>query len=310
MISMKKVISRLDCLSSLSGMLVVLCVSGCKKGDNASESQSTANSNAQFSILGTWQDQDQLLLVDTDNQTLDPVVGFNLNVNQEVEKASAAKQLKIGSWMILRVKRVFSQNSYTLDANCSTMNGEKTNVSVSAPWTLNEKASSFDLPGDEKSHYAKLGDFDCVASISGHTSRKYAVSADGKQLTLILGSAPEDRIPLMRIAYAQNPVGGVNTPPPSAVGTASPGTSASVTLKPSQETYLKKNPGTSVTGSTGLREGVDYCKIVGEFKVSCVRSSSANEFYVSGATACAGIVSGYLFKPHFPNPGALSVSCP
>ncbi|NBW81134.1 hypothetical protein EBR21_05210, partial [bacterium] len=51
-----------------------------------------------------------------------------------------------------------------------------------------------------------MGEFDCVASIAGHTTRKYSVSADGKQLTLILGSAAEDRIPLMRVAFAQNPV--------------------------------------------------------------------------------------------------------
>jgi hypothetical protein len=293
---------------SFFAFAVLAVMSGCKKGDNLSDAQAVSNANIQTTILGTWQDEDQLLLVDSDSRTLDPIVGFNLNLNQEVQKAAAANQAKIASWMVLKVKRIFTQNSYRMDANCVTMNGEKTDLSVSVPMVLNEKAFSFELTGDEKSHHARLGEFDCVASIAGHTTRKYAVSADGQQLTLILGNAPEDRIPLRRIAIGQRPAAAA-TPTSASDSTASQGIT-SMNLVPTQQTYLKKSPGVSVTGSTGLKDGVDYCRLSSEFRVGCIRVSSANEYYVSGVTGCSGITSGYLYRPHFSYQGPFSQSCP
>jgi hypothetical protein len=296
---------RVPSFFAFAGLAVI---SGCKKGDNVSDAQAVSNANVQSSILGTWQDEDQLLLVDSENRTLDPVVGFNLNVNQEVQKAAVANQAKIASWMVLKVKRAFNQNSYRMDANCVTMNGENIDLSVSVPMVLNEKAFSFELTGDEKSHQARLGEFDCVASIAGHTTRKYAVSADGQQLTLILGNAPEDRIPLRRIAFGQN-ASAASTQTSSSNSNPSIGIT-SMNLVPTQQTYLKKNPGVSVTGSTGLKDGVDYCSLSSEFKVGCIRVYSANEYYVSGVTTCSGITSGYLYRPHFSYQGPFSQRCP
>jgi hypothetical protein len=281
---------------------------GCKRGDELSDAQSGYGVATQNTILGTWQDKDQLLLVDVENRELDPIVGYNLNVTQEVQRVVAASQVKIASWMLLRVKRSFMRNSYTMNANCVTMSGEKADLSVSVPMLLNEKAFRFELTGEEKSHQARLGEFDCVASIAGHTTRKYAVSSDGQQLTLILGNAPEDKIPLRRIANGQSA-----SSAPTKTSASDPDVSIGITnmtLVPIQQTYLKKNPGVSVTGSIGLRDGVDYCRLSSGFKIGCIRLYSANEYYVSGVSACTGMTSGYLYRHHFAYQGLFSKSCP
>ncbi|NBW81135.1 hypothetical protein EBR21_05215 [bacterium] len=103
---MKRILSS---TSFLFAIALVCLSSGCKKVDGSSETQATQGSSTQTSILGTWQDEDQLMLVSSDNKTLDPIVGFNINVNQEVAKAAAANQIKISSWMVLKVRRVFTQ---------------------------------------------------------------------------------------------------------------------------------------------------------------------------------------------------------
>jgi hypothetical protein len=176
------------------------------------------------------------------------------------------------------------------------------------PIVLNEKTFSFELTGDEMSHQARLGEFDCVASIAGHTTRKYAVSADGQQLTLILGAAPEDKIPLRRVAFGTSP-DDASAQNSKSNSNASEGIT-SVSLTPNQQTYIKKNPAISVTGSQGLKDGTDYCKVDSVFKVACIRDYSANEYYVSGATACSGLTSGYLYKPHFSYQGPFAQRCP
>lgn len=64
---------------------------------------------------------------------------------------------------------------------------------------LNEANETYSLPEEERSNLAAVGVFQCYAAIGGKLTRRYSLSADGKNLTLILCDLPEDKIPLQRI---------------------------------------------------------------------------------------------------------------
>jgi len=170
------------------------------KESGSSEELSTSQSKTQSqSLIGTWQDQDQLMLLDTaDGEPFDVIVGFNLDVKSTIATAEKKHNKKIVNWMLLKTNRTFSSTKHQIDSTCSTLSGQTTKLSVSAPIQLNETAKKYTLPEEERSQVAALGVFQCVASIAGKVSRSYSLSADGRSLTLILGSAPEDKIILKR----------------------------------------------------------------------------------------------------------------
>lgn len=101
-----------------------------------------------------------------------------------------------------------------------------------------------------------------------------------------------------------SPVATQPNPPPQT-------TSSVIVITPNQGSYLKKNSNVSVTGNTSLTNGVDYCStpIIG-FNVRCIKIHSSTEYYVTGASICSGLSSGYLYRPHFTVGGTVSSSCP
>jgi len=180
--------------AALVAGLLVLAV-GCKEGQ-VSEDLSV---NPSKSILGTWKDTDQLMLLDKkDGDPFDVVTGFDLNVKSEIESAQTKHNTKVVGWMLMKVTRTFSTADHKIDARCQTNSGAIKQISVAAKIKLDEKLNEYSLPEQERSAYAALEGFECSAQIAGKVTRRYSISDDGNELSIILGSEPDDRIKLKR----------------------------------------------------------------------------------------------------------------
>jgi hypothetical protein len=73
--------------------------------------------------------------------------------------------------------------------------------------------------------------------------------------------------------------------------------SSSITFLTSQDTFLKKSSGLSISGNSSVREGVDYCKISGTVVATCAKLSGT-EYFAKGVQGCSGLTSGYIYAPH------------
>lgn len=180
------------------GLLIIMSTS-CKESGSSEELSTSQSKTQSQTLIGTWQDQDQLMLLDKFNgEPIDVVVGFNLDVKSAIATAEKKHNKKIVDWMLLETKRTFFLNKHQIDSTCSTLSGQTMKLSVSAPIQLNEAAKKYTLPEEERSQVAALGVFECTASIAGKVSRSYNLSPDGQSLMIILGNEPEDKIILRR----------------------------------------------------------------------------------------------------------------
>ncbi|MEN9809468.1 MAG: hypothetical protein RLZZ488_1035 [Pseudomonadota bacterium] len=167
----------------------------CKEGQVSED----LSSGPTKSILGSWKDQDQLMLLDKrDGEPFDIVAGFDLNVKGEIEASQIRHKTKVVGWMLMRVTRTFSTADHKIDARCQTSSGASKQISVTARLQLDEKVNEYSLPEQERSAYAALEGFECTAQIAGKVTRRYSISNDGNELSIILGSEPEDTVKLKR----------------------------------------------------------------------------------------------------------------
>lgn len=183
---------------SIQATLVASALSfavGCKESQ-VSEDLSARSSK---SILGAWKDEDQLMLLDKKNgDPFDIVTGFDLNVKSEIEAAQTRHNTKVVGWMLMKVTRTFSTADHKIEARCQTNTGASKQISVTATIRLDEKLGQYSLPEQERSVYAALDGFECTAQIAGKVTRRYSLSTDGNELTVILGSEAGDSIKLKR----------------------------------------------------------------------------------------------------------------
>jgi hypothetical protein len=156
-----------------------------------------AESSAAGSVVGTWYDEDQLLLIGATEESQEIVVGHDLQPKSVVQEREAQGQ-KVFGWMILRNKRVITNTSYSLESNCETHQGEKASLKLSSAITFVSDKAVFKITEDEKSVYEKLGEFDCVASLPGYATRKYQLSPDQQYLSMFEENSSEELIRLKR----------------------------------------------------------------------------------------------------------------
>lgn len=181
-------------LSSLMGLISCNAKTSTSAAAGVS---SDATGTSAGDALGTWHDEDQLLLVGATEEVQDVVVGYDL-VPKDVVREREAQGQKIYGWMMLRNKRIISNTSYSLELTCLTHEGEEASLKVSSAVTFAAGKSSFKTTEDEKSIYRKLGEFDCYASLPGFTSRKFKLSADKQYLSLFEENSSVELIVLKR----------------------------------------------------------------------------------------------------------------
>ena len=168
--------------------------------ETSSNIQSSVTQNS--SVLGNWQDEDQLLLsIDDGSIVQDKVIyGFDLDVNQEIDRIENDSSQKVVNWMKVTTTRSFTEQEHKIKNKCETKTKEIQELELSAPLVLNESLSTYEFPEEERFALAAVGEYDCYIHIAGdNAERNYELSADGNELYLILGDKPEDRIPLRRI---------------------------------------------------------------------------------------------------------------
>jgi hypothetical protein len=98
--------------------------------------------------------------------------------------------------------------------------------------------------------------------------------------------------------------GATTTQSPS--GGSTPSTTASVTLTTTAGVYFKKSYNTSTSAPSP-----DFC-LVGygrAISASCVSAYTDTVYYVTGANACSGFTSGYIFKSSVSVSGTISSQC-
>ena len=168
--------------------------------ETSSNTQSSVTQNS--SVLGNWQDEDQLLLSIDDGSTVkDKVIyRFDLDVNQEIDRIENDSSQKVVNWMKVTTTRSFTEQEHKIKSKCETKTKEIQELELSAPLVLKESLSTYEFPEEERSALATAGEYNCYIHIAGdNAERNYELSADGNELYLILGDKPEDRIPLRRI---------------------------------------------------------------------------------------------------------------
>jgi hypothetical protein len=97
---------------------------------------------------------------------------------------------------------------------------------------------------------------------------------------------------------------GTTTQPTSGGATAATGTA--VTLTTTAGVYFKKSYNTSTSAPSP-----DFC-LVGygrAISASCVSAYTDTVYYVTGANACSGFTSGYIFKSSVSVSGTISSQC-
>lgn len=176
--------------------LALILLAACTESGQ-SESQ---NLQSSASLVGKWQGEDQLVVLDSiDGEPIDVIVGFDLNVPSEIATAEEKLGKTIKNWMIMRTTREFTASSHSINSQCETLNKDSVKLHVTAPIVLDESNTTYTLPEDERTELAALGGFQCFAEIPGKATRRYKLSSDGQTMTLILGDSPADQIPLKRI---------------------------------------------------------------------------------------------------------------
>jgi hypothetical protein len=158
---------------------------------------SQADATGTKSAVGEWHDEDQLLLIGATEESQEIVIGHDLEPKKIVREREEQGQ-KIFGWMVLKNKRVITDTSYSLEANCESHEGEKASLKLSSAITFEVEKPLFRINEEEKAVYQKLGEFDCVASIPGFTARKYELSQDNKYLSLFEENSTEELIQLRR----------------------------------------------------------------------------------------------------------------
>lgn len=187
----------------LSGFTFVFALSLLVACDSKTSTSATAEgrlqskSTAAETVTGTWHDEDQLLLIGATEESQEVVVGYDL-VPKTVVLERGEEGQRIYGWMVLRNKRVISDTSYSLEASCETHEGEKASLKLTSAITFEADKSLFQVTEEEKSVYQKLGEFDCVASIPGDTTRKYQLTPDLEYLSLFEENSSEALIKLKR----------------------------------------------------------------------------------------------------------------
>jgi len=187
----------------LSGFTFVFALSLLVACDSKTSTSATAEGRSQSkstgaeTVTGTWHDEDQLLLIGATEESQEVVVGYDL-VPKTVALEREEEGQRIYGWMVLRNKRVISDTSYSLEASCETHEGEKASLKLTSAITFEADKSLFKVTEEEKSVYQKLGEFDCVASIPGDTTRKYQLTPDLEYLSLFEENSSEALIKLRR----------------------------------------------------------------------------------------------------------------
>lgn len=179
---------------------------GCTESSPARTSETVGNSSFEtqsesaHSIVGEWQDEDQLILLDSPTgEPFDIVVGFELDVEREIRNSEQRHQKTVADWMLLKSTRVYTASSHEINSNCITRSNLSEKLSVSAPMILDEQKKIYSFPSEERSNLAAIGVFQCFASIGGNVSRQYILSSDGKNLTIILGESTDEKVSLRRV---------------------------------------------------------------------------------------------------------------
>ncbi len=163
-----------------------LWATACQPQNPAAESQAQQVSSA-ASIVGTWYDESQLILVMRDGEEAVKTLDRNTTVEKFVADSGKDRD-RIVEWMVLDARRIFTQSTYTLTAACRTNAGLKNTLSVQTPITLKEDRRSFSINGEGQTSAEKMGPFVCEASLPDKTTRKYRIEQDAQGSVLLLDS--------------------------------------------------------------------------------------------------------------------------
>jgi hypothetical protein len=157
---------------------------GCQKQD-LDPSSNIQEAGSASSILGSWKDESQLILVMRDGNEVIKTLERSTTAEAYIDNLGADRN-SIVDWMVLDSRRTFSQSKYSLDAACRTRGGLKSALSVHAAITLSEGTRSFSINSEEQTSAEKIGSFTCEAYLPSKTTRRYRIEQDGQGSVLVL----------------------------------------------------------------------------------------------------------------------------